>query len=88
MTHHVFRVSGHSRYADVKPDDESLLCAAGNICSPVLDQQKWEWPETLRVDLRFRVDLASLLAPRRFTEKPLFCLLQSCRIPTLLPVPG
>jgi len=36
------RVSGHLRYADVKPDDESLLCVARNIFSPVPDPQKWE----------------------------------------------
>ncbi len=43
----LINLSGHLRYADVKPDDESLLCVVRNIFSPVLDPQKWEWPETL-----------------------------------------
>ncbi len=50
----MIRVSGHLRSADVKPDDESLLCVARSIFSPVLDPQKWEWPETLMIVFVFR----------------------------------
>jgi hypothetical protein len=46
------QVSGHSHDADGKPDDESLLYIARNICSPVLDPHKWEWPEILITSLR------------------------------------